>query len=283
MAHINFVHSFSEFLSLPEKTKDMEFFAGKDDNHAWKLHIFLNQDERTVTDPIIKNTAKFFIDNNISFKMGNGGDGGKVFTAYIGEFDKASQVATQLNTLFGEEYKKDCPSPQKTSSDILVFNNIGMRFEGTKYENKDSLFMHYGVIGIPTLDRNLQFNGINDRKLSALACHIFLAEKCGTKYLGSDYKNNPWANKVFADLPNKYNSQQISDYVSQALNILRATHQERFIYEKNLVDSSQGIKLSVDEIISGKNTVKTSPERSRIADAIAAKWQAGAIAAKWQR
>ena len=50
MAHINFVHSFSEFLSLPEKTKDMEFLAGKDDNHAWKLHIFLNQDERTVQD-----------------------------------------------------------------------------------------------------------------------------------------------------------------------------------------------------------------------------------------
>jgi len=88
----------------------MEFQTDKDDNDSWKLHIFLNQDNKTVFDPIIRDTAKYLIDNNISFKMGNGGDGGKVFTIYVGEYDKAKHFATQLNAQFGDIYKKDYPS-----------------------------------------------------------------------------------------------------------------------------------------------------------------------------
>lgn len=73
------------------------------------MHIFLNQDNRTVSDPLIKDTVKFLIDNEVSFKMGNGGDGGKVFTIYIGEYDKARSIAEQLNKQFGDKYKEDCP------------------------------------------------------------------------------------------------------------------------------------------------------------------------------
>mgnify|MGYP006981657113 FL=1 len=83
MAHINYISSFNEFLSLPENTKDMEFQTGLNDNHAWKMHIFLDQNNCTVSNRLIKNTAEFLIKNNISFKMGNGGDDGKVFTVYV--------------------------------------------------------------------------------------------------------------------------------------------------------------------------------------------------------
>ncbi|MBE6444459.1 MAG: hypothetical protein E7019_00165 [Alphaproteobacteria bacterium] len=254
MAHVNYVHSFDEFLSLPQNSKDMEFQAGKDDNHAWKLHIFLDQTDRTVSDPIIKDTVKFLIDNEISFKMGNGGDGGKVFTIYIGEYDKAQYIAKQLNENFGDRYKKDFPRGGiDTSEDMHIFNNIGMRFEGVKdswiKENEDSSFSYYGYEGIPSLDHNLQFNNMNDRVLSALACHIFLAEKCGTKYLGQNYKKNPWANKIFEDLSTKYTHKEIQDYVSSALKHLRTTHQERFIHKKNLVSPEQGVSLSIDDII----------------------------------
>lgn len=256
MAHVNYVHSFDEFLSLPPNAKDMEFQTGKDDNHAWKLHIFLDQDNKTVSDPLIKDTAKFLIDNEISFKMGNGGDGGKVFTIYIGEYDKAQYIAKQLNENFGDRYKKDFPRGgigTDTPEDMHIFNNIGMRFEGVKdswsEENKDSYFSYYGYGGIPSLDHDLQFNNMNDKVLSALACHIFLAEKCGTKYLGQNYKKNPWANKIFEDLSTKYTHKEIQDYVSSVLKELKTTHQERFIHKKNLVSPEQGVSLSIDDII----------------------------------
>ena len=254
MAHINFIHSFEDFLSLPPNTQDMEFSSGEYDNHAWKLHICLNQNDRTVSDPVIKNTAKFLIDNNISFKMGNGGDGGKVYTIYVGEYHKAMSVATQLNERFSEEYKKDFPKGTgDLTEDMHVFDNIGMRFEGVADNwcdrNKDSLFSYYGYEGIPSIDKDQLFNGIYDCQLSALACHIFLAENCGSKYLGPDYKKKPWANEIFKNLPNKYTYQEISDYVSSALDLLKSTNQRRFIYDKNLVPSSQGIILSIDDII----------------------------------
>lgn len=254
MAHINFVHSFDEFLSLPESSKDMEFQTDKDDNHGWKLHVFLDQNNKTVSNPIIRDTAKYLIDNNVSFKMGNGGDGGKIFTIYIGEYDESKRVAAQLNTQFGDIYKKDSPSGGiNLPEDMHIFNNIGMRFEGVKdnwsNKNKDSAFSYYGFEGIPSLCKNLQFDGKNDHQLSALACHIFLAEKCGVKYLGRNYEKNPWANKIFENLQKKYTSKEISDYVKDALKYLRATHQERFIYNKNIVSSGQGILLSISDII----------------------------------
>ena len=263
MAHINFVHSFDDFLALPQNAKDMEFQTGCDDNHAWKLHIFLNQDNRTVSDPLIKDTVKFLIDNEVSFKMGNGGDGGKVFTIYIGEYDKARSIAEQLNQQFGDKYKEDCPEGgANLPEDIHVFNNIGMRFEGVKDDwltkNKDSAFSYYGYSGIPSLNRNLQFNGMNDCQLSALACHIFLAEKCGAVYLGHNYKQNPWANKIFEDLPTKYTQQEIKSYVQLVLNYLKVTHQERFIHSKNLVPPEQGLSLSVNDIIPPPNEINVN-------------------------
>ncbi len=258
MAHVNFVDSFDEFLSLPQNSKNMEFQTGKDDNHAWKLHIFLDQTDRTVSDPIIKDTVKFLIDNEISFKMGNGGDQGKVFTVYVGEYDRAQHIAKQLNERFGDRYKKDFPlGCADTPEDMPIFNNIGMRFEGVKdswiKENEGSFFSYYGHAGIPSIDHGIQFNDsteeINDWKMSALACHIFLAEKCGAKYLGQDYKTNPWANKAFESLRAKYTHTQIQSYVSNALKLLRASHQERFIHNKNLVSPEQGVSLSIDDII----------------------------------
>lgn len=254
MAHINFINSFEDILSLPPDTKDMEFQTGKDDNHSWKLHVFLDQDNKTVSDPIIKDTAKFLMDNKFSFKMGNGGDGGKVFTIYIGEYDEAQSVAKQLNDQFGDRYKKDFPQGGvKLPEDMHVFNNIGMRFEGVKdnwyAQNKDSAFSYYGHAGVPSLNRNLIFNGIQDTQLSALACHIFLAKKCGAKYLGKDYEKNPWANKLFEDLPIKYTYQEVQNYVSAALNYLKATHQERFIHINNLDPSGKGVNLSINDII----------------------------------
>jgi len=269
MAHINFVHSFDEFLTLPRDAKDMEFQTGNDDNHAWKLHIFLNQNDRTVSDPIIKNTAKFLIDNEISFKMGNGGDGGKVFTIYTGEYGKAQKIAWQLNEQFGDKYKEDFPQGGvNLPEDMYVFNNIGMRFEGVKdgwlVQNKDSAFSYYGYAGIPSLNRNLQFNGLNDYKLSALACHIFLAEKCGAKYLGYGYEQNPWANKIFEDLPAKYTHQEIQDYVRLALNYLKTTHQERFIHSKNLVPSEQGLLLSVNDVLPSSDEINMNISNLKI-------------------
>ena len=254
MPHINYVHSFDDFLQLSPDTKDMEFQTGKDDNHVWKLHVFLDQDNKTVSDPIIKDTAKFLMDNEVSFKMGNGGDGGKVFTIYIGEYDKAQFIAKQLNNQFGDRYKKDFPQGGvKFPEDMHVFNNIGMRFEGVKdnwYEqNKDSAFSYYGHAGVPSLNRNLIFNEINDTQLSSLACHIFLAEKCGAKYLGKDYEKNPWTNKLFEDLSTKYTYQEVQNYVSNALNYLKATHQERFIHSKNLVPRGEGVDLYINDII----------------------------------
>ena len=253
MAHINNVTSFDEFLSLQPDAKDMEYQTGKDDNHAWKLHIFLNQEGRTVSDPLIKDTVKFLIDNKVSFKMGNGGDGGKVFTIYVGEYDQASQIAQQLNKQFGNEYAEDFPEGAKSiNEDMPIFNNIGMRFEGIidTASNSDSSFMYYGHKGIPSLDTHLQFNKMNNWELSSLASHIFLAEKCGAKYLGSDYEKNPWANKIFRNLLDQYTYQEISDYVSSALKWLRETHQERFIHKKNLVSPEQGVILSLKDIIS---------------------------------
>ena len=254
MAHVNFIHSFDDFLKLPPNTKNMEFDNGRDDNHAWKLHIVLDQDNITVSNPVIKDTAKFLIEHNICFKMGNGGDGGKVFTAYIGEYNKVQRVAERLNSLFGNRYKENYPQGGiNLPEDRFVFHNIGIRFEGVKdswgVPNRDSVFSYYGYAGVPSLDKHLHFNGMNDWQLSALACHIFLAEKCGANYLGSHYKQNPWANKIFENLPTKYTSQQIQDYVSSAVAFLKATHQERFIYSKNLVPPEQGISLSVHDII----------------------------------
>ncbi len=253
MVHQNYVNSYEQFLSLPSNTKDMEFQTGEDDNHAWKLHIFLDQEKLTVSNPIVKDTVKYLMDENISFKMGNGGDGGKVFTIYVGEYDRAQFVAKQLNDQFGDRYKKDFPQGGvKLPEDMHVFNNIGMRFEGVKdnwnVQNKDSAFSDYGHQGVPTF-RKFIIRGIKDEKLSSLACHIFLAEKCGAKYLGENYNQNPWANKIFEDLPKKYTYEEVQGYVSDALNILRSLHQERFIYDKNRVSSEQGVSLSIDDII----------------------------------
>ena len=250
MVHQNYVNSYEQFLSLPSNTKDMEFQTGEDDNHAWKLHIFLDQEKLTVSNPIVKDTVKYLMDENISFKMGNGGDNGKVFTIYIGEYEKAQRVAKQLNNKFGNRYKEDYPQGLiNTPEDMKVFNNIGIRFEGTNSYNDDSIFAYYGHQGVPAFKRNLSIRGIQDEKLSALACHIFLAEKCGAKYLGENYNQNPWANKIFEDLPKKYTYEEVQGYVSDALNILRSLHQERFIYDKNRVSSEQGVSLSIDDII----------------------------------
>ena len=249
MGHQNYVKSYEEFLSLPSNTKNMEFQTGEDDNHAWKLHIFLDQEKLTVSNPIVKDTVKYLMDENISFKMGNGGDDGKVFTIYIGEYEKAQRVAKQLNNKFGNKYKEDYPQGLiNTSEDMKVFNNIGIRFEGTNSYKDDSIFAYYGHQGVPTF-RKFTIRGIEDEKLPALACHIFLAEKCGAKYLGENYNQNPWANKIFEDLPKKYTYEEVQGYVSDALKILRSLHQEEFIYDKNRVSSEQGVSLSIDDII----------------------------------
>lgn len=249
MVHQNYVNSYEQFLSLPSNTKDMEFQTGEDDNHAWKLHIFLDQEKLTVSNPIVKDTVKYLMDENISFKMGNGGDDGKVFTIYIGEYEKAQRVAKQLNNKFGNKYKEDYPQGLiNTPEDMKVFNNIGIRFEGTNSYKNDSIFAYYGHQGVPTF-RKFIIRGIKDEKLSSLACHIFLAEKCGAKYLGENYNQNPWANKIFEDLPKKYTYEEVQGYVSDALNILRSLHQEECIYDKNRVSSEQGVSLSIDDII----------------------------------
>ena len=249
MGHQNYVNSYKQFLSLPSNTKDMEFQTGEDDNHAWKLHIFLDQEKLTVSNPIVKDTVKYLMDENISFKMGNGGDDGKVFTIYIGEYEKAQSVAKQLNNKFGNRYKEDYPQGLiNTPEDMKVFNNIGIRFEGTNSYNDDSMFAYYGHQGVPIF-RKFIIREIQDEKLPALACHIFLAEKCGAKYLGENYNQNPWANKIFEDLPKKYTYEEVQGYVSDALNLLRSLHQERFIYDNNRVSSEQGVSLSIDDII----------------------------------
>ena len=131
---------------------------------------------------------------------------------------------------------------------MKVFNNIGIRFEGTNSYNDDSMFAYYGHQGVPIF-RKFIIREIQDEKLPALACHIFLAEKCGAKYLGENYNQNPWANKIFEDLPKKYTYEEVQGYVSDALNLLRSLHQERFIYDNNRVSSEQGVSLSIDDII----------------------------------
>lgn len=252
MAHINFINSYSDFLSLPDNTKDMEFQTGLDDNHAWKLHIFLSPDT-TTSSQTAKNTADFLIKNNVSFKMGNGGDDGKVFTVYVGDYDKASEIATALNNNFGTQYFKNYPlGGAQTPEDRKPYNNIGMRFEGVNSKSDDSLFAYYGHRGIPALQYNLSFAGIQNWQLSALACHIFLAEKCGDKYLGTSYRSHPWANQAFSDLSQKFSMQQINAYVSDALKLMRATHQEKFIYAKNLVPAERAVHLGVNDIITPK-------------------------------
>lgn len=195
MSHINYIDSYDEFKKLLANTRDMQFNNGRDDNHAWKLHIFLDQDNKTVTSPVIQNTVKFLIENNVSFKMGNGGDDGKVFTVYIGEMDQALQIGYLLNENFGVDYKKEYPVGVNLPEDMRIFDNIGMRFEGCiddwSSANKDSVFAYYGYQGIPTFRRGqMIIDGKDDKELQALACHIFLAEKCGYKYLGKIISKN---------------------------------------------------------------------------------------------
>lgn len=271
MAHINYISSFNEFLSLPENTKDMEFQTGLNDNHAWKMHIFLDQNNCTVSNRLIKNTAEFLIKNNISFKMGNGGDDGKVFTVYVGEYDKTLRLATELNRRFGAQYAQNYPTGgAQTPEDRKIYNNIGIRFEGINSNPEDSLFAYYGHNGIPALKPDLAFAGRQNWQLSALACHIFLAEKCGAKYLGDNYGNQPWANQAFADLPQKFSSEQINNYVTDALKFMHATHQERFIYPKNLVPTENSVTLSVNDII---KTNSLTPKQQAVVDSICRKFK----------
>lgn len=252
MVHINKIFSFDEFKNLPDTTKDLEFTSGNDDNHAWKLHIFLDQNNKNISHPIIEKTIKFFIDNKISFKMGNGGDEGKVFTAYIGDIEEALHIGKLLDKNFGAEYKKEYPIGVNLPEDLKIFDNIGLRFEGCmdNWKKQDSVFSYYGYQGIPTFRRGeIMIDNKDDLILSGMACHIFLAEKCGHKYLGKNYQKNRWDKFIFEPLKSKYSYDEINSYVSKALQILRSTHQEYSIYQKNLVSKQDSVNLSIDEIL----------------------------------
>ena len=244
--HQNVLDTYDEFLGLPEGTKDMEFFAEGKYQNAWKLHLYTSP-EVDVKNPTIQDTVKYFMDHNIQFKMGNCGDETKKFTIYVGDRDEATKLSQTLDETFGSDYAKlSSPETKVLYEDQEIAKNIGIRFEGVNGDHMDSLFTSYGCQGTNSLKGSFHED---NQDLNALSAHCFMAENCGYKYLGQSYKEDKWDKKIFGDKFNQLTLPEIEDYVSQKLNILHKTSQKNYIKENNLVEPSDGVALSVYDVL----------------------------------
>lgn len=207
------------------------FFKGTQPyNHAWKLHLCLNEQENIypdLHDPLIRNVSSYLIDHGIQHKYANGGDGFKTYTIYTGTPEQNFAVAHALNERF--------PLPKQPknleSGDLHLASAIYTRFEGQPYEVpgvalSDGLFMHYGLHGIPMV--NMRQNYIpelppekltksNKMLLHTLVGHVFCARHYGENYLGKYYAKTQWDDGIFSSLGNTFSLNEIQTYIDRAL------------------------------------------------------------------
>ncbi|MDR1026389.1 MAG: hypothetical protein LBL47_03220 [Lactobacillus sp.] len=215
----NEISSFEELQRLDNNAP--YYFAGSKGASGWKIHIFLNKEKDKYPSrdtPVMRNLCKYLIDSGYEHKFKNRVDGAKTFAVYIGTRDDTIKFAQNMDKIFGADFSKMSPNGSKVVDepcDWMITPNIGMRFDAVnKYKARNGA--GYGYNGVPRFVgiHKLQLQhfakswfgkDVSDEQemsLQLLASHMMLAKHCGSKYLGSDYKNdnNDWDKFIFDDI-----------------------------------------------------------------------------------
>lgn len=80
-----------------------------------------------------------------------------------------------------------------------------------------------------------------EEKLKKVACHLILARYCGEKYLGKNYKTNPWDQELF-DSISEFSSDDIKKYTQKCINMF---HPRQYIKPTSL--STEEYEINIDE------------------------------------
>ena len=253
----NIINSYDDLKNL--RNDDAYYFYGENSyKNGWKMHLFLNRDDDKfpdLHDIRISNLSKYLIDNNLEHKFKNGNDGENTFCIYVGDRDKCEQIAKELDKKFGKEFSSLSKNGNNLKgSDFNFTKNIGIRFDGVNYKKKNSPFLRYGDNGVSTFLRNVSlYKSLfsenitveKENNLKKLAAHVILAKYCGEKYLGKNYKQSPWDDKIFEGLDD-LEDKKISTYISKCIDIFKP---KDFIKEDVLVPDGQGVELNIPNIV----------------------------------
>jgi len=221
---VNPVKYFNELENLGN-VKDY-WFSGNTPGKGWKIHLFMNRQNDVLPPldtPVLRQVSKYLIDKNITHKYGNGSDGARSFTIYIGDRDDMLGIANEMNALFGREFAKLSPDGSAidgVSSDYMISPNIGFRFDGTlrKLSEKGVPRFYGNIRGkCERKTPNVLGRKISDEqesRLQLVAAHIILAKYYGATYLGKDYKNDgsDWDKYLF-DSVSEFSADDIAKYV----------------------------------------------------------------------
>lgn len=227
----NNITSVAELKAIPPGDNEYYFEGTEPYNHAWKLHLCLNEHENVypdLHDPLIRNVSSYLIDNGIPHKYANGGDGFKTYTIYTGTPEKNFTVAHALNERFAFPER----SKSLESGDLYLANSIYTRFEGQPYEVpgvalSDGFFMHYGLHGIPMVNNRQNYmpelppekmTKSNKALLHTLIGHAFCARRYGKNYLGQHYDKTQWDHGIFTSLGDTFSLHEIQTYINRALD-----------------------------------------------------------------
>ncbi len=225
---LNTVESYQDLVNLAPSENEYYFYGREDYNPAWKLHLCINPQPDVspkLNDPFIRDISKYLIDKQIEHKYGNGGDGYKTYTIYTGTPEDTWATASKLK----QRFKFPETGKRLERSDLYLDKGIYARFEGQPYRVPnvhltDSMFMHYGLDGIPMLNRNITFdpslspklNKQNKTLLHALCGHVFCAKHYGQNYLGRHYNDLKWDSGLFNELSDTLSLDEIERYIDKA-------------------------------------------------------------------
>lgn len=226
----NEINSFEELQKLENNAP--YYFAGSKGVSGWKIHIFLNKEENEFPsrdNSTICDLSKYLIDSGYEHKFKNRVDGAKTFAVYVGTRDDTIKFAQDMDKIFGVDFSKISSEGSEVVNephDWMITPNIGMRFDAVdKYKARNGA--GYGYNGVPrfigTHKLTLQHHAKSwigkditdeqEKSLQLLAGHIMLAKHCGSKYLGSNYKNDSsdWDKFLFDDVK-ELSAEEIKKY-----------------------------------------------------------------------
>lgn len=221
----------ADLAHIPPGDNEYYFKGTQPYNHAWKLHLCLNDQPNIypdLRDPLIRDVSAYLIDRDIQHKYANGGDGFKTYTIYTGTPEANFSVAHGLNQRFTFPDRPRNLEP----CDLHLAGSIYTRFEGQPYDvpgvsMKDSFFMHYGLHGIPTINTSHNFmpeltnlNGMTKPQktlLHTLAGHVFCTRHYGDNYVGKHYAKTQWDHGLFSPLGDAMSLHDIQTYIDHTL------------------------------------------------------------------
>lgn len=156
---------------------------------GWKLHLNFDPQNLELARLVTDQLEELKEDGQIAkFKLGNGGgaeDGapGKEATIYIGPFDKAVRVTTQIESKLGTHLTD--PEGDALIDDTPFTSKIMARFDigGTRL-GRDPDFHQYGANGVPYLNKDMDPFNKKPRNIAITNATEVLNHRYGAYFMG---------------------------------------------------------------------------------------------------